>query len=57
MTKLFKFSYYNIVFGVVLWLILLLYKINIWLAVVGLIIIVYLFLKITPKFLIFIKNL
>ena len=57
MTKLFKFSYYNIVFGVVLWLILLLYKINIWLAVVGLIIIVYLFLKITPKVLIFIKNL
>jgi len=56
MTKLFKFSYYNIAFGLALWPILLLYKINIWLAVVGSII-VYLFLKITPKVLIFIKNL
>ena len=35
MQKIFKFGYYNIAFGVALWLILFLYKINIWLAVVG----------------------
>jgi len=57
MQKIFKFGYYNIAFGVALWLILLLYKINIWLAVVGSIFIIYLFIKITSKVLIFINNL
>ena len=57
MQKIFKFGYYNIAFGVALWLVLLLYKINIWLAVVGSIFIVYLFIKITSKVLIFINNL
>ena len=57
MQKIFKFGYYNIAFGVALWLILLLYKINIWLAVVGSIFIIYLFIKITSKILIFINNL
>ena len=57
MPKLFKFIYYNIAFGVALWVILFLYKINIWLAVVGSIIVMYLFVKITSKVLIFINNL
>jgi hypothetical protein len=57
MPKLFKFIYYNIAFGAVLWVILFLYKINIWLAVVGSIIVMYLFIKITSKVLIFINNL
>jgi len=57
MQKIFKFGYYNIAFGVALWLILLLYKINIWLAVIGSIFIIYLFVKITSKILIFINNL
>ena len=57
MPKLFKFIYYNIAFGVALWVILSLYKINIWLAVVGSIIVMYLFIKITSKVLIFINNL
>ena len=57
MPKLFKFIYYNISFGVALWVILFLYKINIWLAVVGSIIVMYLFIKITSKVLIFINNL
>ncbi|WP_415302886.1 hypothetical protein ABXT48_06800 [Candidatus Pelagibacter sp. Uisw_101] len=57
MPKLFKFIYYNIAFGVALWAILFLYKINIWLAVVGSIIVMYLFIKITSKVLIFINNL
>jgi hypothetical protein len=57
MPKLFKFIYYNVTFGVALWLILFLYKINIWLAVVGSIIVMYLFIKITSKVLIFINNL
>ena len=35
MPKLFKFGYYNIAFGITTWLILFLYKINIWLAVFG----------------------
>ena len=56
MPKLFKFIYYNVAFGVALWVILFLYKINIWLAVVGSIIVMYLFIKITSKVLIFIKN-
>ena len=49
MPKLFKFIYYNVTFGVALWLILFLYKINIWLTVVGSIVIIYLFIKITSK--------
>ena len=57
MPKLFKFIYYNVAFGVALWAILFLYKINIWLAVVGSIIVMYLFIKITSKVLIFINNL
>jgi hypothetical protein len=57
MPKLFKFIYYNVAFGVALWVILFLYKINIWLAVVGSIIVMYLFVKITSKVLIFINNL
>jgi len=57
MPKLLKFSYYNIAFGVSVWLILFLYKINIWLAVVGSIVVIYLFVKITSKVLMFINNL
>jgi hypothetical protein len=57
MPKLFKFIYYNVAFGVTLWVILFLYKINIWLAVVGSIIMIYLFVKITSKVLMFINNL
>jgi len=57
MPKLFKFIYYNVAFGVALWVILFLYKINIWLAVIGSIFIIYLFIKITSKFLIAINNL
>ena len=57
MPKLLKFGYYNIAFGTTTWLILFLYKINIWLAVVGSILIIYLFIKITSKVLIYINNL
>ena len=57
MSKFLKFGYYNIALGVALWVILFLYKINIWLAVVGSIIVMYLFIKITSKVLIFINNL
>ena len=57
MPKLFKFGYYNIAFGITTWLILFRYKINIWLAVFGLIVVIYLFVKITSKVLIFINNL
>ena len=57
MNKLIKFGYYNISLGIVIWLILFLYKINIWLAVIGLIIVIYFFVIITSKVLIFINNL
>jgi|MGYP001270842930 hypothetical protein len=57
MSKFLKFGYYNIALGVVLWLILFLYKINIWLTVIGSIVIIYLFIKITSKVLIAIDNL
>ena len=57
MSKFLKFGYYNIALGFVLWLILFIYKINIWLAVFGSIFIIYLFIKITSKFLIAINNL
>ena len=42
MSKFLKFGYYNIALGFVLWLILFIYKINIWLAVFGSIFIIYL---------------
>ena len=57
MTKLLKFGYYNIAFGIALWLILFLYKINIWLAAIGSIFVIYLFIIITSKVLIYINNL
>jgi len=57
MKKIFKFIYYNIALGVALWIILFLYKINIWLAVIGSIIVIYLFVIITSKVLIRIKDL
>ena len=55
MNKLLKFIYYNAFFALALWVILFLYKINIWLAVVGSFFVVYLFIKITSKFLNYIK--
>ena len=57
MNKLIKFGYYNISLGIVIWLILFLYKINIWLAVIGSIIVIYLFVIIASKVLIYINNL
>jgi len=57
MNKLIKFGYYNISLGMAIWLILFLYKINIWLAVIGSIIVIYLFVIITSKVLIYINNL
>jgi len=55
--KFLKFGYYNISLGIVIWLILFLYKINIWLAIIGSIIVIYLFVIITSKVLIYINNL
>jgi hypothetical protein len=57
MYKLIKFTYYNIALGIVIWLIFLLYKINFWLAFVGAIIIIYLFIHITAKVLNYIDDL
>jgi len=57
MNKLLKFGYYNISLGIGIWLILFLYKINIWLALIGSIILIYFFVTITSKVLIFINNL
>jgi len=55
--KFLKFGYYNIALGIAIWLILFLYKINIWLAVIGSIFVIYLFIIITSKVLIYINNL
>jgi len=57
MYKLIKFTYYNVALGIVIWLILLLYAINFWLAFVGAIIIIYLFIHITAKVLSYINDL
>jgi len=57
MNKLLKFGYYNISLGLLMWLILLLYKINIWLSIVGSIILIYLFVVVTSKFLIYVNSL
>ena len=57
MNKLMKFIYYNISFGIGAWLVLFFYKINIWLAAVCLIIVIYLFVIVTSKILIYINNL
>jgi hypothetical protein len=56
MTKFLKFSYYNISLGLIIYLILYLYKINIWLTIIGSAILVYLFVKVTSKFLIYANN-
>ena len=57
MHKLIKFTYYNIALGIVIWLVFSLYRINFWLAFVGAIIIIYLFIIITAKVLNYINNL
>jgi len=57
MYKLIKFTYYNIALGIVIWLVFLLYRINFWLAFVGAIIIIYLFIIITAKVLNYINDL
>ena len=56
MTKFLKFGYYNISLGLIIYLILYLYKINIWLTIIGSAILVYLFVKVTSKFLIYANN-
>ena len=56
MQKLIKFTYYNIALGLVFWFVLLLYKINFWLAVIGFLVSIYLFIIITSKVLSFISN-
>ena len=56
MIKLLKIGYYNISLGLIIYLILNLYKINIWLTIIGSAILIYLFIKITSKFLIYANN-
>ena len=56
MIKFLKFGYYNISLGLIIYLILYLYKINIWLTIIGSAILVYLFVKVTSKFLIYANN-
>ena len=56
MQKFIKFTYYNIALGIVFWFVLLLYKINFWLAVIGFLVSIYLFIVITSKVLNFIRN-
>ena len=57
MNKLIKFIYYNVFLGVAMWLIFFLYSINIWLAVAGSVVVIYFFVIVTSKFLMFINNL
>ena len=57
MYKLIKFTYYNIAIGIVIWVVFLLDRINFWLAFVGAIIIIYLFIIITAKVLNYINDL
>ena len=49
MIKFIKFTYYNGVIVFFIWLIVLLYKINFWLTVIGTIIMIFLFIYFTPK--------
>ena len=56
MNKLIKFIYYNVFLGVAMWLISFLYSINIWLAVAGSVVVIYFFVIVTSKFLMFINN-
>ena len=49
MIKFLKFTYYNGVMAFFIWLIVLLYKINFWLTVIGAIIMIILFIYFTPK--------
>ena len=51
MIKFIKFTYYNGVIVFFIWLIVLLYKINFWLTVIGAIIMIFLFIYFTPTIL------
>lgn len=49
MNKFIKFSYYNILIAFFLWVIASLYKINFLITFTGILILVVLFIYITPK--------
>ena len=51
MNKFIKFSYYNGVVVLFIWLIVLLYKINFWLSLIGAVILIFIFIYFTPKIL------
>jgi len=56
MQRFIKFTYYNIALGIVFWFVFLLYKINFWLAVIGFLVSIYLFIIISAKVLNYINN-
>ena len=56
MYTIIKYCYYNAAFVFIVWLLLLLYKINFWLSVIGAIIITFIYFYITPKVLNFLKE-
>ena len=49
MIKFLKISYYNGVLVFFIWLIIILYKINFWISFIGAIILIAVFVYITPK--------
>ena len=56
MQRFIKFTYYNIALGIVFWFVFLLYKINFWLAAIGFLVSIYLFVIISAKLLNYINN-
>jgi|TARA_B100001079_G_scaffold254862_1_gene249968 hypothetical protein len=51
MNKLIKFSYYNGALAFIIWIIIILYKINFWLSFAGAVILIFIFIYLTPKIL------
>lgn len=56
MQRFIKFTYYNIALGLVFWFVFLLNKINFWLAIIGFLVSIYLFIIISAKVLKYINN-
>ena len=56
MNKFIKFAYYNGVFIIFTWIVFNLYKVHLWMSVIGAIFLIILFVYLTPKILSFISD-
>ena len=56
MNKFIKFAYYNGAIAFFIWVVFTLYKVNLWLSIIGALVLAVLFVYLTPKILSFISD-